>query len=231
MVTGIFKKKHYFILLTVDLVIYYFCGSRNSLFTTFLLVLGKWFIDSVIETGRFKKIINRIVGFGAKLIVPLLTAFSVFIPLMLDKVAFFRILDFMLSYRFTYIASMIQNLGISLIPKMTNKAYFGNAIVIDNGYAFLIIRYGVLMIIFLSILIYCVAKKYKNNDYGDLLSKKNRIVSFVVTVAIGGACVMLAYILPYHEYYPNFIRRLCETIGTINIYFAINIFITKKNER
>jgi hypothetical protein len=56
-------------------------------------------------------------------------------------------------------------------------------------------------------------------------------VSFVVTVAIGGACVMLAYILPYHEYYPNFIRRLCETIGTINIYFAINIFITKKNER
>ena len=52
---GIFKKKHYFILLTIDLVIYYFCGSRNSLFTTFLLVLGKWFIDSVIETGKFKK--------------------------------------------------------------------------------------------------------------------------------------------------------------------------------
>lgn len=56
-------------------------------------------------------------------------------------------------------------------------------------------------------------------------------MSFVVTVAIGGACVVLAYILPYHEYYPNIIRRLCETIGTINIYFAINIFITKKNER
>ena len=161
LLTGIFKKKHYFILLTVDLVIYYFCGSRNSLFTTCLLVLGKWFIDSVIETGRFKKIIC----FGAKLIVPLLTAFSVFIPLMLDKVVFFRMLDYMLSYRFTYIASMIQNLGISLIPKMTNKAYFENEIVIDNGYAFLIIRYGVLMIIFLSILIYCVAKKYKNNTF------------------------------------------------------------------
>lgn len=84
-------------------------------------------------------------------------------------------------------------------------------------------------LVFLSILL--MAKKYKKNDYGDLLSKKNRIVSFVVTVAIGGACVVLAYILPYHEYYPNIIRRLCETIGTINIYFAINIFITKKNER
>lgn len=47
LLTGIFRKKHYFILLTVDLVIYCFCGSRNSLFTTFLLVLGKWFIDSV----------------------------------------------------------------------------------------------------------------------------------------------------------------------------------------
>ena len=84
-------------------------------------------------------------------------------------------------------------------------------------------------IVFLSSLL--IAKKYKKNDYGDLLSKKNRIVSFVVTVAIGGACVVLAYILPYHEYYPNIIRRLCETIGTINIYFAINIFITKKSLR
>lgn len=165
LLTGIFKKKHYIILLTIDLVIYYFCGSRNSLFTAFLLVLGKWFIDSVIEIGKFKKIINRLVGFGAKLIVPLLAVFSIFIPLMLDKVPAFRTLDYMLSYRFTYIASMIQNMGISLIPKMTNKTYFGNEIVIDNGYAFLIIRYGVLMIIFLSILIYCVAKKYKNNTF------------------------------------------------------------------
>ena len=78
---------------------------------------------------------------------------------MVDKVVAFRMLDYVLSYRFTYIASMIQNLGISLIPKMTNKTYFENEIVIDNGYAFLTIRYGVLMIIFLSILIYCVAKK------------------------------------------------------------------------
>ena len=165
LLTGIFKKKHYFILLTIDLVIYYFCGSRNSLLTTFLLVLGKCFIDSVIETGKFKKKINRIVGFGVKFIVPFLTAFSIFIPLMLDKVVAFRKLDYVFSYRFTSIASMIQNLGISLIPKMTNKTYFENEIVIDNGYAFLIIRYGVLMIIFLSILIYCVAKKYKNNTF------------------------------------------------------------------
>ena len=84
-------------------------------------------------------------------------------------------------------------------------------------------------LVFLSTLL--MAKKYKKNDYGDLLSKKNRIVSFVVTVAIGGACVVLAYILPYHEYYPNIIRRLCEAIGAINVYFAINIFITKNKER
>lgn len=165
LLTGIFKKKHYFILLTIDLVIYYFCGSRNSLFTTFLLVFGKWFIDSVIGSGKTKKIINRMVGFLAKLIVPLLAAISVFVPLLLDKVTFFRTLDYMFSYRFTYIASMIQNLGISLIPTMSNATYFSNEIVIDNGYAFLILRYGILMIIFLSILIYCVAKKYRNNTF------------------------------------------------------------------
>lgn len=165
LLTGTFKKKHYFVLLAVDLVIYYFCGSRNSLLTTFLLVLGKWLIDSVLGTGKFKKIINKIVGSIAKIIVPLLTASSVFIPLLLEKVPFFRTLDYMLSYRFTYIARMIQNLGISLIPEMTNATYFGNEIVIDNGYAFLIIRYGILMIIFLSVLVYCVAKKYENNTF------------------------------------------------------------------
>ena len=84
-------------------------------------------------------------------------------------------------------------------------------------------------LVFLSTLL--IAKKNQKNDYGDLLSKKNRIVSFVATVAIGGACVVLAYILPYHEYYPNIIRRLCEAIGAINVYFAINIFITKNKER
>ena len=84
-------------------------------------------------------------------------------------------------------------------------------------------------LVFLSTLL--MAKKYKKMTMVICCQRKNRIVSFVVTVAIGGACVVLAYILPYHEYYPNIIRRLCETIGTINIYFAINIFITKKNER
>lgn len=163
LLTGIFKKKHYFVLLAIDLVIYYFCGSRNSLLTTFLLILGKWRIDSV--NGKFKKNINKIVGFLAKLIVPFLTAISIFIPLLLEKVAVFRILDHLFSYRFTYIANMIQNLGISLIPKMTNATYFGKEIVIDNGFAFLTIRYGILMIIFLSVLIYCVAKKYKNNTF------------------------------------------------------------------
>lgn len=84
-------------------------------------------------------------------------------------------------------------------------------------------------LVFLSALL--IAKKYKKNDYGDLLSNNNRIVSFVVTVAIGIVCVVLAYELPYHEYYPSFFRRFCESIGTINIYFATNIFIKKKNER
>lgn len=63
-----------------------------------------------------------------------------------------------------------------------------------------------------------------------MLSKKNCITGFVVTVTIGVACVILAYSLPYHDYYPSIVRRLCEMIGVINIYFATNMFITKKNE-
>ena len=208
LLTGVFKKKHYFVLLVIDLVIYYFCGSRNSLLTIFLLVLGKWLIDLVTETGKFEKIINKIVGFIAMSIVPLLTICSVFIPLLLEKVAFFRTLDYMLSYRFTYIAKMIQNLGISLMPKMSNETYFGNEIVIDNGYAFLIIRYGILMIIFLSVLVYCVAKKYKNNTFALFL---------IIVVACGNFIdndlvdySVLPYLIISEKYVIEGLRRRSE---------------------
>lgn len=168
LLTNIFQKKHYILLLLVNIFIFYICGSRNSLVITFLLVFGKWFIDS-IGNVKYKKIINNILRFVSKIIVPLLTIISVLVPLYLEKIQFFSFLDYIFSYRFTYISKMIQNIGISLIPNMTNTIYFKNEIVIDNGYAFLILRYGILMSIFLSILTYSVAKKYENNTFVLLL--------------------------------------------------------------
>lgn len=64
-------------------------------------------------------------------------------------------------------------------------------------------------------------------DSGDLISKRNRLISFLITAIIGSLCVILAYKLPYYDYYPRIVRRLCESIEVINLYFATSIVLTK----
>lgn len=61
----------------------------------------------------------------------------------------------------------------------------------------------------------------------DLISKRNRVISFLITAIIGSLCVILAYKLPYYDYYPRIVRRLCESIGVINLYFTTSIVLTK----
>lgn len=162
--SGIYQKKHYVFLILIDVLIFYFCGSRNALITTLLLIGGKWFSDS-IRKKSYKNRIDLTMGFFAKFIIPILTVISIVVPLLIDQVKVFKLFDFILSYRFTYIANIIKNEGLHFITKMTNEMYFSNEIVIDNGYAFLTVRYGLLIVIFLSIITYCVAKKYKDNTF------------------------------------------------------------------
>lgn len=162
---NILKRKHYFIIVILDVLIYYFCGSRNALTITILLIAGKIFVDSKFIKGKLKRKANLIIGFLAKFIVPILAAVSIGVPLLMDKIKILMIFDYLLSYRFTAIAKIIENEGIHFMTKMTNEMYFSNEIIIDNGYAFLSIRYGLLMIILLSFFAYVVARRYKDNTF------------------------------------------------------------------
>lgn len=161
---GNYKKRHYIFLIFLDLLIFHFCGSRNALIATLLLIAGKIISDLIIRK-KYKKHINLILCFLAKFIIPVLSLISLGVPFFLNKIQVFKTLDFLLSYRFTYIAKIIKNEGIHFVTKMSNEMYFRNQIVIDNGYAFLAVRYGLLILIFLSFLTYNIAKKYKDNTY------------------------------------------------------------------
>jgi hypothetical protein len=71
---------------------------------------------------------------------------------------------------------------------------------------------------------------YERNDTGDSVSKRNRIISFLITAIIGSLCVIFAYHLPYHDYYPNTVRGFCESIGAINLYFTTSNIMTKSKD-
>lgn len=123
----------------------------------------------------------------------------------MDHIVFFQKLDFILSYRFTAIYKIIQTGGIHLITQMTNEMYFDNKIVIDNGYAFLAIRYGIVMLIFLSVIIYCIANKYRDNTFVLILIIIVACINFIDNDIIDYSC--LPYLIIGEKYFLESFKR------------------------
>lgn len=118
----------------------------------------------VVFFGRIKNVVNKPLRIIAVVCIPVLTIATLGIALLLNKYSVLKKIDFICSYRFTYISMKIQKLGLSLLPAMTTNEYFKDEVVIDNGYAYVAIRYGIVMIIILSIIVCGLVKKYKNNS-------------------------------------------------------------------
>lgn len=160
------KKHMYWLFLTLDICIFFLCGSRNAFLITILLIGGKYFSETRCAQNILKNnIYNTILEFSAKFCVPFLSLISIGIPLLLEQYQLFSKIDSILSYRFTYIWEKIKSDGLHFLPQITNDTFFSDGIVIDNGYAFLAIRYGLFMSILLSIAIYFIAKYYKKNTF------------------------------------------------------------------
>ena len=72
-------------------------------------------------------------------------------------------------------ASAIQNYGIKLINNMSYSEYSGltvsvdsyihRGLVLDSGYLYILIRYGILILIFTYLILISFYKKNKNNIY------------------------------------------------------------------
>lgn len=160
------KMRTYTLLILISFLIYHFCGSRNAVVISILLVIGKIIsYTKWLDKGKTARTINKKLYYLAKYSVVFWGIITIIIPIFLKKSRFLNLIDFILSYRFTYIAAKIQHLGLNLFPKMTNEEYFADKIVIDNGYAFVTIRYGLLMLIILSMLVASIAHRYRNNTY------------------------------------------------------------------
>lgn len=128
------KMRTYTLLILISFLIYHFCGSRNAVVISILLVIGKIIsYTKWLDKGKTARTINKKLYYLAKYSVVFWGIITIIIPIFLKKSRFLNLIDFILSYRFTYIAAKIQHLGLNLFPKMTNEEYFADKIVIDNG--------------------------------------------------------------------------------------------------
>lgn len=165
----------FWVILTV--VVYEICGSRNGLIGNTLLILFYLFKNH--QKQKYKSVLC----FFSKYLVLILSAISLF-------VTWFQgayndtlwIINQLFSGRFAIAYHQLRNVGIHLVNLMSKTEYTnlsGEWSVIDNGYLYVMLRYGVLFIVFYFIVHNRITKKNDSNYFVLIVSITVSITNMV----------------------------------------------------
>ena len=143
-----------------------FCHSRNALILSLALSLF------VIFAKKMKKDEHQILYRTTALSIPCMSIFSVMFLLL--KGGIWNTIDTFFSGRFRLAIFKMRRIGLHLINIMSNESFVKDnityvdgkdmsSIVLDNGYLYVILRYGILIILVYFLIAYCLAKKNKGN--------------------------------------------------------------------
>lgn len=168
------KIQYFWILffLILHSILFYFCNSRNAfglgvLLSTLILVERRIRISS-----RIKKRFSECVA----LVVPILASFSLAVTYLINKGGIWDVIDTIFSGRFRLATFKIRRVGIHIVNFMSTEEFQSDSIqyvnnriidtvVLDNGYLFIIIRYGILAILFYFIVSRLLVNKTRENIY------------------------------------------------------------------
>ncbi len=156
----------------VQMFLYWLCNSRNAFGLVFLftvLILAEKYTGAI---GSFKKLFYIIV----KYCLTIMSIFSFAMMFLLVKGGFWNVIDDFFSGRFRLSIFKMRRIGLHLINFMSNQDYASDfiyyadntlldTVVIDNGYLYVILRYGILAILFYVAISFLLAKKFENDIY------------------------------------------------------------------
>lgn len=161
------QRLTYMLIFIIDILLYHFCGSRNAFFIVIFLIVSRIYSDrnrkEAKTLGWLRKGIEQGLYMGACFCVWGYSLISFILPHLVNTDEIWSYIDYITSFRFTYIHNKMQILGVELMPKLTNKKFFSNQIVIDNGFAYVFLRYGILTTFLLGLLVFMTAKRYRDN--------------------------------------------------------------------
>jgi len=156
--------------LVLDAGIYFICGSKNGLAAVGILCLAGLIF-------RRNKKENNVIRFIAQYLVIAVTLFSLFGMLIQgsgSSVAQF--INKITTNRFSLAYRQYQVMGLHFINKMDWNTYSQNRLVIDNGYLFVALRYGLAFLPFYWVVHFLFGKKNRKNTLA-------MVVLIVVTLA------------------------------------------------
>ena len=145
-----------------------FCHSRNALILSLVLSIF------AIFAKRIKKEEYKILYRTTVLSIPCMSIFSFSMMFLLLKGGIWNTIDALFSGRFRLAIFKMRRIGIHLINIMSNESFMNDnityvdgknisSIVLDNGYLYMILRYGILILLVYFLIAYCLAKKNRRN--------------------------------------------------------------------
>ena len=156
----------------IHVVLFIFCNSRNAFLLAVLfsvLIFGEKYIGT---NRKIKKVFYLI----TKYMVPFLSIFSFSMLFLLLRGGIWDVVDSAFSGRFRLGIYKMRRIGIHLINIMSNEEFKSDyvmhangtmldTVVLDNGYLYIILRYGILLILFYFLVSFILSKKAKGNMY------------------------------------------------------------------
>lgn len=164
------KLKVIFAFLLFSILLNLICNSRNAFILScmlFLLVLFE-------KYKKKKKILMGVMYKISTYSVPVIAGFSYAMMFLLLRGGIWNTIDTFFSGRFRLAIFKMRRIGLHLINIMSNEAFASDNITyvngtmlhtvqLDNGYLYIFLRYGILMVFFYILVANLLSKKAKGN--------------------------------------------------------------------
>lgn len=166
------KQSIILLFLGIAIILNSVCNSRNAFGLTVLLSVMILFEKNIGTSNFFKKVAFYV----SKYSVVVLSAFSYAMMFLLLRGGIWNTIDNFFSGRFRLGIFKMRKVGLHLVNLMSNEAFVSDSITyangdllgtvaLDNGYIYVILRYGILIILFYFIISFFLSKKARGNMY------------------------------------------------------------------
>lgn len=147
--------------LILHILIYFPTCSRMSLMVGILITL----VLIALKTRFFKINVRKIIIMIAYFITQFYTLVSVILMLLVNTNSIANRVDLFFSNRFWIAFLKVNRVGIKLFNFSSNDFFYKDKLVIDSGYLFLLLRYGIIALLAINIISTIMVKKNINQMY------------------------------------------------------------------
>lgn len=147
--------------LMLHICVYFLSASRMSLIVGLFLTFGVLILKARFNQEEKILWLKKIACYMA----PLYSVLSILLMLLVNTNRIVQKIDLVFSNRFWAAFLKMSNVGIKLFNFNTNLTFYQDGLVIDNGYLFLLMRYGLVALLMINVVSIALKKQFESQPY------------------------------------------------------------------